>query len=154
MNYFILTVKHKFFVFLAGLKTGAPIWNLIIHDWSKFTPSEYPHYQRQFFGDKGDPKGFAVAWLHHQNYNPHHWEYWITRSGHGKGAFFDNILDMPEWAVREMIADWMGAGRAYEGQWPDINNWKWYNENYESKIRPNITDNTHELIQKVINELK
>jgi len=32
MKYFILTLKHKWFVFLAGLKTKAPLWRLIIHD--------------------------------------------------------------------------------------------------------------------------
>jgi len=74
--------KHKAFVLRAGLKTGAPIWRLVIHDWSKFTPAEAPHYGRQFFGARDDPEGFARAWLHHQNANPHHWEFWISRSGH------------------------------------------------------------------------
>ena len=153
MNYFWLTIKHKFYVFLAGLKTKAPLWRLIIHDWSKFTPSEYPHYQRQFFGDKGDPVGFSKAWLHHQNANPHHWEYWISRSGHSKGVNNSNILDMPEWAVREMVADWMGAGKAYNGKWPDVSNWEWFNQNYEKNIRQNISDNTDMLINKIIKEL-
>ena len=57
LKYIWLTVKHKVFVFRAGLRTKAPLWRLIIHDWSKFTPSEAPHYGRQFFGDKSDPEG-------------------------------------------------------------------------------------------------
>jgi hypothetical protein len=31
-------------------------------------------------------------------------------------------LPMPEKFVREMVADWMGAGRAITGRW-DVNDW-------------------------------
>lgn len=124
MQYLILTLKHKWYVFLACLQVDVPLWRAIIHDLSKFTPSELPQYNRHFFGDKGDPKGFARAWLHHQNYNPHHWEYWITRSDHshgGSGAV-DGCLEMPETYIREMIADWLGASRAYTGSW-EMSDW-------------------------------
>lgn len=127
MKYFWLTIRHKWFVFLAGLKTKAPIWRLIIHDWTKFLPSELPHYQRQFFGKADDPEGFMRAWLHHQNSHKHHWEYYIPRSGHTKCSPPYNAnepIPMPEWAIREMIADWMGASRAYEGKWP-TSDWPW-----------------------------
>jgi hypothetical protein len=33
---------------------------------------------------------------------------------------------MSEGAVREMLADWMGASRAYEGKWPDPHQWDWF----------------------------
>ena len=52
MKYFWLTIKHKWFVFLAGLKIGAPLWRLITHDMSKLSWREFKHYQRQFYGDK------------------------------------------------------------------------------------------------------
>lgn len=188
IKYAWLTIKHKAFVFRAGLRTRAPLWRLVIHDWSKFTPSELPHYGRQFFGKKDDPSGFAAAWLHHQNHNPHHWEYWLTRSGHtkandtaGDGRYvirgtgdggqmwlYDTFkevevgewvhddlggpnwiamrteqrrlnaqpqpMPMPPWAVREMIADWIGASRAYEGHWPDLRDWTWLNANRPKMI--------------------
>ena len=137
MKYFWLTIKHKWFVFLAGLKTGAPIWRLMIHDWTKFLPSELPHYQRQFFGKADDPWGFISCWLHHQNHNPHHWEYWIPRTGHNRGLppFPDGEpVPMPEWAIREMVADWMGASRVYEGKWPKPGEWVWLKKSYP-KIR-------------------
>jgi hypothetical protein len=124
-------------VFLAGLCTGAPIWNLIIHDWSKFTRNEYPHYQKQFFGDKSDPEGFIKAWIHHQNHNPHHWEYWIPRTGHGRCTppYKDNEpVKMPDCYVKEMIADWLGAGRAYNKTWPDESHWMWFWENFDRMI--------------------
>lgn len=124
-KYIWLTCKHKWFVFLAGWQTGAPLGRLIIHDWSKFLPSEAPHYGRQFFGPADDPVNFALAWNYHQKRHPHHWEYWQMVTGHNRGGLPDGSpLPMPEWAVREMVADWMGASRAYEGQWPTAA-WPW-----------------------------
>lgn len=140
LKYAILTLKHKWFVFQAGLKIGTPIWRLIIHDWTKFTPAELPHYGRQFFGAHDDPEGFIRCWVHHQNAHPHHWEYWIPRTGHNRcdPLYEDNQpIEMPLWAVREMLADWMGASRAYEGRWPTSGNWSWFDENYsEIRVHP------------------
>ena len=130
LKYALLTLKHKWFVFLAGRRLGVPVWRLIIHDWSKFTPSELPHYGRRFFGGDPDQEGFARAWVHHQNHNPHHWEYWVTRSDHRIGISGDSnnavALDMPEDYVREMVADWCGASRAYTGSWSIL---KWVEAN-------------------------
>ena len=131
-KYFILTLKHKWFVLLAGLRIGCPVWRLILHDWTKFLPSELPHYGRQFLGASNDPLGYVTCWLRHQNRNCHHWEYWIPRTGHThcNPPFQDNMpIPMPLHAVREMVADWFGASRAYEGQWPDLNSWKWFEDN-------------------------
>ncbi len=130
-----LTIKHKVFVFRAGLRTRAPIWLLLIHDWSKFTPAEAPHYGRAVFGDKSDPAGFSRAWLHHQNSNPHHWEYWIPRTVHPGDASPGEPLPMPMAYVREMVADWLGATRAYDGFWPaSETEWRWYQAN-RGKLR-------------------
>ncbi len=154
LKYLWLTTKHKAFVFRAGLKTGAPVWRLIIHDWSKFTPSEAPHYGRQFFGDQSDPLGFTMAWNHHQKINPHHWEYWIPLTGHNRGGFKDlEPLPMPYWAVREMVADWYGASRAYGGSWPYggkfLMDWEWFNQNW-FEIRNRMHPETQ---QRVLNVL-
>jgi hypothetical protein len=151
LRYAAKTIEHKVYVFRAGLKTRAPIWRLVIHDWSKFTPAELPHYGRQFFGDRSDPEGFARAWLHHQNLNPHHWEYWIPREVHerdpgGRGP--GQAMEMPEWAVREMIADWMGAGRAYEGAWPG-KDWPWLFANWP-RIAPRLHPETRILVRAFV----
>ena len=124
MRYFWATLKHKWFVLLASFKTGLPLWLAITHDLSKFSRAELPHYDRQFFGDKDDPEGFALAWLHHQNGHDHHWEWWITRSDHshgGSGAV-DGCLQMSDITILHMITDWLGAGRSYQGSW-DISEW-------------------------------
>ncbi len=151
LRYLWLTIRHKTFVFRAGLKTRAPLWRLIIHDWSKFTPAEAPHYGRQFFGSKDDPDGFARAWLHHQNVNPHHWEYWISRTGHDRASHLKGALRMPMWAVREMVADWMGASRAYGGEWPrDWQSWEWLQDNLRSKVLPRVHPETRQDILDVL----
>lgn len=124
MNYAWATLRHKWYVFLAGRRLKVPLWRLIIHDWHKFLPSEYMGYQRQFFGDKADQPGFAMAWLRHQNRGSHHWEFHILRSDHSKGASgaVNECLPMPEMDVREMLADWIGASKSYTGSW-DITDW-------------------------------
>lgn len=119
MRWFWIVLKHKWFVLVEGIKLGGiPLWRLLIHDLSKFMPSEFLPYQRQFVGDKSDPWGYAAANLHHQNFNKHHWEYWIMRSNFSKvqTGSADNCLPMPEIYVREMVADWLGTARSYPGR--------------------------------------
>lgn len=131
MKYLSYVLRHKWFVFLAGLRTGAPLWRLIVHDWSKFLPCEWFAYTRYFYGESTTPNpayyagegwrgwfrqeweerraaAFDRAWLHHQHANPHHWQHWVLREDDGG----TKALEMPERFVREMVADWMGAGRA------------------------------------------
>jgi Family of unknown function (DUF5662) len=125
-EYAAYVARHKWFVLLAGLKTGAPIWRLLIHDWSKLTPAEWSPYVRNFYTDRKDQAAFDRAWLHHQHRNPHHWQHWLLREDDGD----TKALPMPESLVREMVADWMGAGRAITGKWDVVS---WYAKN-RSKI--------------------
>lgn len=141
--------KHITFVQEAGDKLGVPIAQLAIHDSSKYSIEEFPHYARSFHGDRGDPVGFARAWLHHQNFNPHHWEYWMTRSDHSKGksGAVNGCLEMPENYVREMVADWMGASMAYTGSWDMA---EWCTKNLPViQLHPN----SMELVRVVLKEL-
>jgi FMN phosphatase YigB (HAD superfamily) len=54
---------------------------------------------------------------------------------------------MPEKYAREMIADWLGASKAYTGSW-DMTDW--LNKNYNKII---VHKNTHAFIQKVLREI-
>lgn len=124
-GFFESLYQHKRYVYEAGLLVGGiPLERLFNHDASKFLPEEFPHYARHFFGDKGDPDGFASAWLHHIHHNPHHWQHWIFPDGFSpKGSQLDRgLVPMPEIYVREMVADWMGASRAYTNSW-DMTDW-------------------------------
>lgn len=128
-------VRHKWFVYQAGRWTRAPLWRLLIHDWSKLTPAEWTAYVDTFYRDRNAPgvaAAFDAAWLHHQHYNPHHWQHWILRQDDGELK----VLDMPHDLIREMVADWMGAGRAITGKW-DVASW--YHNNIDKIIMSDKT---------------
>lgn len=130
LSYLKYVLRHKWFVFYAGLKIGVPLWRLLIHDWSKFTPAEWLPYSRMFYNEDGtkatpargatrdkrilnERAAFDYAWLHHQHASPHHWQHWLLREDDGG----TKRLRMPDHFVREMVADWAGAGRAIKGTW-------------------------------------
>lgn len=115
--------SHITYVREAGRQLGVEEWQLEQHDLSKWSVLEFPAYARHFHGG-GDPDGFAVAWLHHIHSNPHHWQHWIYPDGFTpKGSSVENgVVEMPEHCALEMLADWMGAGRAYTGSW-DMTEW-------------------------------
>lgn len=116
-------IAHIRYVQEAGSDIGVSPNQLLRHDQSKFTDSEFPFYAKHFFGG-GEPDGFAYAWLHHMNYNPHHWQHWIFPDNFTpKGSDVENgVVEMPEVYALEMIADWMGASKAYTGSW-DMADW-------------------------------
>jgi hypothetical protein len=115
-------LRHKWYVFIAGRRLRVPFWRLVVHDMSKFSWAEFEPYARNFYGDKDDPAGFNRAWVHHQNCNAHHWEHWIDRSNNKPQV-------MPEIVVREMVADWFAAGKAYNGTWPNPFHYTWLWDN-------------------------
>jgi hypothetical protein len=140
LKYARYILRHKYYVFLAGLATGAPWWRLVLHDWSKLTPAEWGPYVTFFYGKKTTNaarleqrrRDFDAAWLHHQHANKHHWQHWILRNDNGETA----VLKMPERYVREMVADWMGAGRAITGAWEVA---AWYEKNHTRIILHPLT---------------
>ena len=115
-------MRHKWFVLLEGRKLGVALGQLLLHDWQKFTPAEWTPYVRTFYGPAPSPRradggydpnavsdAFDRAWLHHQKVGgKHHWQYWVLPLDDG-GV---RALAIPERYVREMVADWRGAGRA------------------------------------------
>jgi len=137
LAYLRYVLKHKWFVFLECCKLGIPRLG-IIHDWSKFLPSEFLPYARHFHNPDGSHKEvhnktgyykptntgdavFDFAWFLHLKRNRHHWQWWVFPEDES-GV---KILPMPYHYRREMLADWCGAGRA-QGT-PDTA--AWYTEN-------------------------
>jgi hypothetical protein len=125
LRYFWYVLRHKWFVFLACCRYGI-IWRGITHDLSKFLPSEWTPYVDNFFGKKPPSKettrAFDMAWLHHQHRNAHHWQYYLLR--HEDGTV--EALEMSPADTFEMVADWVGAGRAITGK---VDVWSWYKKN-------------------------
>jgi hypothetical protein len=151
LRYLAYVPRHKWYVFRAGHTLGVPLWRLLTHDASKFSQAEWGPYVRRFFAGRGsqwekdaDPAEFHMAWRHHWTRNPHHWEYWlpepICESKHGP-------LPMPETYVREMVADWYGAGMA-QGK-PNVA--AWYNQHGGRML---LHDDTRALVEHLIGEAK
>lgn len=107
---------HKYWVFHYSLKAGIPIQGLF-HDMSKFSPIEFFESVKYYQGGSSPidackkVNGYSNAWLHHKGRNKHHYEYWQDNFDNGGEA-----LDMPLKYKKEMICDYMGAGRAYYGK--------------------------------------
>lgn len=147
LRYASYVARHKWFVFVAGRRTKAPLWRLIVHDWSKLTRAEWSPYVRRFFAGRSgaldksaDPDEFHRAWTHHWHVNAHHWEHWLV---------FDDSnalrpLPMPEKFAREMVADWMGAGRAITGRWEVA---EWYGKNRDRIL---LHDDTRALVVALV----
>ena len=130
LRYLKTVLLHKWYVLVAGRRLRVPLWRLLVHDLSEFSLAEFSHYARNFCGDKGDPAGFERAWLHHKNRNDHHWEWWLSHDG-------ISPYPMPMIVVREMVADWFAAGKAYNGAWPDPSDFGWYVANRpKMKLHP------------------
>lgn len=128
-------IIHKYYVFKLGRKYfNLSYIQLLKHDMSKFSSIEFTKYVKKFYSDDNDNDNFKYAWLHHQNHNPHHWEYWISRSGNKcKSLESIDILDMPDKYVQEMIVDWFAASIVYNKGLPKENeSWKWFNNNFKN----------------------
>lgn len=111
----------------AGQTLGLPEYQLAVHDITKFTGDEFFAYAMHFQGG-GAPDEFALAWLHHIHHNPHHWQYWMFADGYSpKGSQVEaGTIEMPQHFALEMVADWIGASKAYTGS-DDMSDWLWKN---------------------------
>lgn len=115
-RHFKTIVKHKYWVGKYCFKCGIP-WQGIIHDLSKFSPTEFIESVKYYQGTSSPieiakkDKGYSKAWMHHRGRNKHHYEYW--QDNFDKGG---ESLVMPyEYAV-ELLCDYLGAGRTYMGK--------------------------------------
>lgn len=121
-EYLKALLRHKYFVFLEGRKLGLGIARLLIHDWDKFGPRMFASYARSFNAPDGSKwyqpsADFDLTWNRHQKVSKHHWQAWVLMEDSGAVK----VLKMPDADMREMLADWRGAGRAYGN--PDTKGW-------------------------------
>jgi len=161
-QYLKYVLRHKWFVFLAGLKLGVPLLTLIFHDWDKFLPDEWFPYARCFYKPDGSKQyepseAFTKAWMKHQHRNKHHWQYWLNIGNepisntevivwdNGNRSIIGDIdkyqklkmtirEPMPDKYRREMLADWYGAGRALGNT--DTRGWYLQNKDH-MRLHPN-----------------
>lgn len=145
-NYTSSLIAHIKNVQQAGDKLGVPAAQLALHDISKWSEQEFPFYEQNFFGDKGNPQGFAQAWLHHIHHNPHHWQHWMFPDSFKSEGVVNGCLWMPPNYVLEMVADWMGSSMTYTGSW-DMS--AWLDSNYHKvKLHPDSNDTLDKILGK------
>ena len=153
--YLKYVLAHKWWVIVASRRIGASLWLALIHDASKFGPSEWSAYAHNFFSADGlrrnvrrpdggydpnlRPEDFQYAWLSHQR-NKHHWQRWVSIGDSGTLS----AVPMPSKYVLEMVADWMGAGRAITGRWECG---EWYAKNRDTMV---LHDVTRSLVESVL----
>ena len=113
-EHFKTITKHKLIVGRECIACGQIRLGLL-HDLSKYSPTEFLSSARFFQGDRSPiekekaVKGYSLAWQHHKGHNPHHWEYWIDFDSEG-GIIVNRV---PYKYVVEMVCDWIGAGMVY-----------------------------------------
>ncbi len=157
-------IRHKWFVMIECFKEGL-YWRGIVHDLSKFLPSEFIPYTKYFYGptadstlnersktdyykptDTGD-KAFDFAWLLHQKRNRHHWQWWVLP----EDVSGVKVFPIEEPYLTEMICDWIGAGKAKgyfspgDDRYSEVR--RWYRK-HGNKLQ--LADETRRKIEKRI----
>lgn len=106
---------HKYWVSKYCFQLGL-YWRGVTHDLSKLHPIEFLESIKYYTGTSSPineckkDKGFSLAWQHHKGHNSHHYEYWIDRLDTG-----GEPIKMPKDDLKELICDWIGAGKTYMG---------------------------------------
>jgi hypothetical protein len=162
-KYLKYVARHKLFVFQEGLKLNVPLWQLLIHDLSKFRPDEWRPYAEYFYGLNGGSWYVAPDTLLLDNFDPEQpykevpneqkagredafnlaWLKHLHRNPHHWQHYIlrndsgtTEVLAMPYHYMLEMIADWKGAGRAIHGK---NETREWYLANCEKMMLHPVT---------------
>lgn len=114
-------VHHKMLVLEGCWKVGLYRQGLL-HDLSKFSPTEFLVGARYFQGNRSpnnaerEEIGYSSSWLHHKGRNRHHFEYWVDYNFRGKEGESPLIpVKMPGRFVVEMLMDRIAASKIYLG---------------------------------------
>ena len=140
---------HKWWVLYYANGLGIT-WQGLIHDLSKFSPTEFSESVRYWTGKRSpivvakEKTGISYAWLHHKGRNRHHYEYWIDKLDQGGVPH-----KIPFKYVLEMICDGCAACRTYSGDGKDIfiREYEWWKERID---RVNIHEQTKKLIISIL----
>ncbi len=114
-GHFKTITTHKIVVMKECFRIGL-YWRGILHDLSKYSPSEFITGCKYYQGTKSphhkerEENGYSAAWLHHKGRNKHHFEYWIDYSLNDQGM---EGTKMPVKYVCEMMMDRIAASKVY-----------------------------------------
>ncbi|MBD2843584.1 hypothetical protein IDH44_00145 [Paenibacillus sp. IB182496] len=108
-RYLLYVLDHKLNVLVECWRAGLIIQG-ITHDLSKFGPQEFIPYALKFYANRMDEATelrWKKAWIHHQNHNKHHWEYWIVN------RTTKEAVPIPKKYMVEMVCDWRSFSRKW-----------------------------------------
>ncbi len=115
-GHFRTITRHRHVVMAHCFKAGIP-WRGLLHDLSKYSPSEFIPGVRYYSGlhsptaDERKEKGYSKAWLHHKGRNKHHYEYWTDWSTEERRYV---PVQMPLVFAIEMFCDRVAASKVYQ----------------------------------------
>lgn len=115
-KHFITITHHRLFVMRGCFAVGL-IRQGLLHDLSKYSPTEFLVGARYFQGDRSpnnaerEAIGYSSAWLHHKGRNKHHFEYWIDYSTRSASMV---PVPIPKRYVVEMFMDRIAASKIYK----------------------------------------
>ena len=145
-----MIIRHKHKVFIHCCKCGI-VWRGIVHDLSKFSPTEFFESVRYFKGYRSPigvcrrEKGVSLAWLHHKGRNKHHIEYWLDPDCPTPPL-------MPYKYAVECVCDKLAATKIYKGKdyKPEmaLEHWIYYGSRVEGNPK------TMQFVERVFTDLK
>ena len=153
-KHFKTITYHKYLVCKGCFKVGLYRQGLL-HDMSKYSPSEFLVGARYFQGDRSpnnaerEAIGYSSAWLHHKGRNKHHYEYWCDYSSRVSGGILP--VPMPDRYIAEMFMDRVAACKVYKKEaYTDCSPLEYYQM---GKDPAPMHEYTREVLEKLLNML-
>ena len=153
-KHFKTITYHKYLVCKGCFKVGLYRQGLL-HDMSKYSPSEFLVGARYFQGDRSpnnaerEAIGYSSAWLHHKGRNKHHYEYWCDYSSRVSGGILP--VPMPDRYIAEMFMDRVAASKVYKKEaYTDCSPLEYYQM---GKDPAPMHEYTREVLEKLLNML-
>ena len=147
-------LHHKRLVRAGCFKVGVYRQG-IMHDWSKYSPTEFlvgcKYYQGNMSPNNAEraARGYSSSWLHHKGRNKHHMEYWIDYSVDKEKGICG--MEMPVKYVVEMYIDRVSAAKNYQkGAYTDRSPLEYYENGKSIHI---LHPNTRELLERLLTML-
>ena len=109
-----VVIKHKSNVLYYASKLGI-FWTGLVHDLTKFTPTEFNRSVKYFHGKKSPTiverashDNFSYICVAHTGRNKHHWQYWVDYT-----RWEIVVNKIPFRHALEYVADVLSASKVY-----------------------------------------
>lgn len=134
--------KCKDEYFVENAEINLQIYDMIqLHDISKYSIEEFMQYRKNYYPTSGETKSekeFEIAWQHHKENNPHHWQYWQDKD-------LTKNTELIGMAMVEMICDWQAMGYEFGD-----NALAYYNKNKDNIV---LIKRDRNFVERILNKL-